>query len=165
METDRWPWSEAPSARSRTEHYGEFRGAARIRTAAACHAAARILEILGEQELAWDYWTTPLAASPNDSSAWMALGRSLRDRSRIRDADRAFSEAFVCEQTNPDILIERADMLLLDGQREAAMRLYGQISDGTWQPRFNGTKSRATAVVNGAATASDTPSGASGEDE
>jgi tetratricopeptide (TPR) repeat protein len=115
---------------------------------AACHGAARILEILGERELAWDYWTTPLAATPNDSSAWMALGRSLRDRSRIGDADRAFSEAFACEQTNPDILIERADMLLLDGQREAAMQLYGQISDGSWQPRFNGTKSRAAAALN-----------------
>jgi len=122
---------------------------------AACHAAARILEIVGEPELAWDYWTTPVAASPNDSSAWMALGRSLRDRSRIGDADRAFSEAFACEQTNPDILIERADMLLLDGQRNAAMKLYGQISVGSWQPRFNGTKSRATAVVVRTVTGSD----------
>ncbi len=94
----------------------------------------------------------------------MALGRSLRDRSRIGDADRAFSEAFACEQTNPAILIERADMLLLDGQREAAMRLYEQISDGSWQPRFNGTKSRATGVVNGTVNASDTPSEPATED-
>ncbi len=61
---------------------------------APCQAAARILAQLGDNELAWDYLTTPLADKPNESAPWLELAQELAGQKKIDLADRAFAQAF-----------------------------------------------------------------------
>ena len=110
---------------------------------AACHAAARILKHLGAKDLAWDYMTTPTALRPNESEPQLVLARTLRQDGETDLADRAFALAFDAESTNPQILLEHAQMLQQAGRTADAQRLYRQVADGAWQPRFQWIKQQA----------------------
>jgi anti-sigma factor RsiW len=103
---------------------------------AACHAAARILKYLGARDLAWDYMTTPTALKPNESEPQLVLARTLRQDGETELSDKAFALAFEAESTNPQILLEHAQMLQQAGRVADAQRLYRQIAEGKWQPRF-----------------------------
>ena len=113
----------------------------------ACQAAARVLNVLGESELAWDYLTTPLALKPNEAAPWVDLARSMREGDQIEMADRAYAAAFKAEPTNAEILWDHACMLDQNGQRSRALQLYSQIAGGDWQPRFNSIKQKAESIV------------------
>ncbi|MCK6471460.1 MAG: FecR domain-containing protein [Planctomycetes bacterium] len=110
---------------------------------AACQAAARILNSLGLRELAWDYLTTPLAARPNEAQPWLSLASVLMQQGDLALADRAYALAFEAEPTNAQILWDRAQALLQNGRREEARKLYKQLADGEWQPRFQWIKQQA----------------------
>ncbi|OAI46640.1 hypothetical protein AYO44_11025 [Planctomycetaceae bacterium SCGC AG-212-F19] len=110
---------------------------------AACHAAARILKYLGAKDLAWDYMTTPTALRPNESEPHLVLARTLRQDGEVDLSDKAFALAFEAESTNPQILLEQAQMLQQAGRVADAQRRYRQIAEGNWQPRFQWIKQQA----------------------
>src|SRR6185312_10025630 len=56
----------------------------------ACQSAARVLYRLGNQELAWDYLTTPLAEHSNEAGPWATLALALRQQGDFELADRAY---------------------------------------------------------------------------
>jgi ferric-dicitrate binding protein FerR (iron transport regulator) len=102
----------------------------------ACQSAARILKLLGQNELAWEYLTTPAALRPNEAAPFLQLAQALRYDGDGDLADRAYAMAFEREPTNAQILLERAQALQQVGKLVEARKVYRQIADGEWQPRF-----------------------------
>ncbi|HUU58034.1 MAG TPA: hypothetical protein VMZ50_00710, partial [Phycisphaerae bacterium] len=109
----------------------------------ACNAAAAALHTLGEQDLAWDYVTTPVAAKPFESGAWVAMARTLGKQDRFDLADRAYAAAFEQEGSNARILWERAELLARGGKGGEASKLYHRIAEGKWPPQFNSVQRQA----------------------
>lgn len=103
----------------------------------ACQSAARVLQQLGAQELAWDYLTSPLAKKPNEAAPWRAMAQTLRAQANYDLADRAYQKAFEAEPTNAQVLWDRAQSLLQAGRLHEAREVHRQIARGKWQPRFN----------------------------
>jgi hypothetical protein len=73
------------------------------------------------------------------------LAKSLGAAGDADMADSAFAAAFGAEPTNPQILWEQADNLRRLGRNPAADGLIRRIAEGSWQPRFQGLVSQATA--------------------
>jgi len=109
----------------------------------ACNAAAAALHALGERDLAWDYVTTPVAAKPFESGAWVAMAKTLGKQDRFDLADRAYAAAFEQEGSNARILWERAELLARSGKGGEASTLYRRIAEGKWPPQFNGVQRQA----------------------
>jgi tetratricopeptide (TPR) repeat protein len=114
-----------------------------------CQAAASILKQLGASDLAWDYLTTPTALRPNDAAAQLQLAQSLLAEGSYDLADKAFATAFEAESTNAEILMQRAQGLQAAGRGAEARKVYRQIANGTWQPRFNWIQQQARSQLNG----------------
>jgi len=112
----------------------------------ACQLAAKILQLLSERDLAWDYLTTPIALKPNEASPWLDMGHHLQAED-VELADRAFDLAYQAEPTNAQILWERAQHLQRSGRHEQARELYRRLADGDWQPRFQGLKQQARTML------------------
>ncbi len=110
---------------------------------------ARVLRILGERELAWDYLTTPVALRPGEADVWVDLAQTLAKQGERDLADRAYQSAFERESTNAQVLWDRAENLRQAGRQEQARRLYRQLADGAWQPRFAALKEQARWAVEG----------------
>jgi ferric-dicitrate binding protein FerR (iron transport regulator) len=110
---------------------------------AACQAAGHILQALGERELVWDYLTTPVGLHPNESGPWQGLAHTLSRRGELDLADRAFTAAFDSEPTNAQILWDRATNLRQAGKLTEAKKLYRQLAEGKWQPRFTWLQTQA----------------------
>ena len=113
----------------------------------ACQAAADVLQLAGATEVAWDYLTTPLADRPNESAPWLSLAQTLRDDGQVELAHRAYAQAHSMEATNADILWEHARFLESQGRLTAARKIYQQIADGDWQPRFQGIRQEAAEIL------------------
>ena len=109
----------------------------------ACAAAAELLASQGIEDLAWDYLTSPLADRPNEAKPWTDLAETLTKDGRWQLADRAFATAFEAEGSNAEILWRRAELLDRHGRHEEAQRLYRQIAETEWQPRFEYLQRRA----------------------
>ena len=114
---------------------------------AACQSAARILQRLGEGELAWDYLTTPLAEKSNEAVPWANLAAALRQQGDFTLADRAYATAFEVEPTNAQVLWDRAQLLQQSQKFEEARKLFKQLADGKWEPRFNWIQRQAQGYV------------------
>jgi tetratricopeptide (TPR) repeat protein len=109
----------------------------------ACQTAGRILRTMGERELVWDYLTTPIARRPNESGPWVALAGTLSRTGELDLADRAYAAASEAEPTDAEILWNRAQNLRQSGKRTEAQKLYRQLVEGDWQPRFNWVRTQA----------------------
>ncbi|MEK6260894.1 MAG: VIT domain-containing protein [Planctomycetota bacterium] len=116
---------------------------------AACHRTARILTKLGLATAAWNYWTTPLAEAPDRSTVWLTFAAAMNSEQQFLVADRAWSTAFACESTNPEILLQHAQFLRTAGQEHRAHELLTRITTNTWQPRFENIKSQAQTLLTG----------------
>jgi tetratricopeptide (TPR) repeat protein len=114
-----------------------------------CQLAGKILHTLGERELAWDYWTTPIDMHPAESKPWLDLAETMKSEGDLDRADRAFGLAFEAELTNPEILWRRAQNLVRMGQTDRARQLYRRIADGDWQERFSATVEQARGLAGG----------------
>ena len=112
-----------------------------------CQRAARIASQLGEPDIAWGYWTTPLAEKPGDSTAWRNLAKEMGARSSTELSARAFDQAFEIESTNPEILYEHAMMLRQAGEEDSAKKKLNEIVNGSWGRKFNGTRSKASRAL------------------
>jgi tetratricopeptide (TPR) repeat protein len=109
----------------------------------ACRQVARILQRLGERDLSWDYLTTPVALKPNEAAPWAELAQALRHKGDLELADLAYTAAFEAEPTNAQTLWDRAQNLRQIGRTVEAARLFRQIAEGQWQPRFQGLQAQA----------------------
>jgi tetratricopeptide (TPR) repeat protein len=109
----------------------------------ACQAAARVLKTLNENELAWDYLTTPIGQQPNQAAPWLTLAQTLHAEGSYGLADRAYAQAFEAEPTNAQILWDRAMNLQQTGMNVEAAKLFRQLAEGQWQPRFMWLKTQA----------------------
>jgi hypothetical protein len=116
---------------------------------AACHRTAKMLGKLGQATAAWNYWTTPLAASPDQSATWTTFAVAMDGDHRFTVADNAWSTAFECEPTNPEILLHHARFLQKSKQNDRARQLLTRVTTGQWQPRFENAKSEANALLSG----------------
>ncbi len=112
-------------------------------TSTPCDTAARILQTLGDRDLGWDYMTTPIAIRPNEAEPWVGLAQNLSRKGEVELADRAYAAAFEAEPTDAQILWDRAQNLQQSGKRVEAQKLFRQLADTDWQPRFQGLKSQA----------------------
>ncbi len=115
---------------------------------AVCQQTAKILQTVGERDLAWDYLTTPIGLKPNEAGPWVSLAGTLVVEGDFELADRAYAAGFAAEPTNAQILWDRAGNLKQLGRGEQANQLYRQIADGTWQPRFQGLQGQARSLLN-----------------
>jgi Ca-activated chloride channel family protein len=104
---------------------------------APCILAARALAAAGEEELAWDYLTTPLARRPSDSGPWLALASTLAEQGQPRLADRAYAAACAAEPANADLLGLWAEHLERAGSHAEARAIYRRLADGPWPPRYH----------------------------
>ncbi len=109
----------------------------------ACWTAGRIFQVLGDREVSWDYLTTPIGLRPNESGSWLALADRLQRQGELELADRSFAAAFAAEPTNAQILWDRAQNLRQAGHTVAAQRLFRQVAEGPWQPRFQDLQTQA----------------------
>jgi tetratricopeptide (TPR) repeat protein len=109
----------------------------------ACELAGRVLRTVGERELVWDYLTTPVGRRPNEAEPWVALADTLRRTGELDLADRAYMAAFEAEPTDAQILWDRAQNLRQAGKATEAQKLYRQLAEGDWSPRFNGVRTQA----------------------
>ncbi|MBC7821210.1 MAG: hypothetical protein IAG10_30350, partial [Planctomycetaceae bacterium] len=116
---------------------------------AACHRTATILTKLGLATAAWNYWTTPLAETPDRSTVWQTFATAMHSQQRLVVADRAWSTAFACEPTNPEILLQHAQFLRSTRQEHKSRELLTKITTSTWQPRFENTKQQAQTLLSG----------------
>ncbi|MEI8378478.1 MAG: VIT domain-containing protein [Planctomycetota bacterium] len=112
-----------------------------------CFRTARMLTKLGLPTAAWNYWTTPLAETPDQSAAWQVFASAMVGEERFLAADRAWSTAFECEPTNPELLIQHAQFLQTIKQESRARELLNRIVSESWQPRFDATKQRAQELL------------------
>ncbi|NQV27755.1 MAG: FecR domain-containing protein [Rhodopirellula sp.] len=114
---------------------------------AACQRAARLLQLVGLYDQAWEYWTTPLVNTASNAAAWKSLALALAETDQVHRASQAWSEAFAAEPTDPEILWNHATLLRDHNQPERAKRLLTQIMNGNWQPRFEHFKLKAKSLL------------------
>jgi tetratricopeptide (TPR) repeat protein len=113
----------------------------------ACQRAARLLQLVGLYDNAWEYWTTPLVNTANSSDAWKSLALALAATNQVHRASQAWDEAFAAEPTDPELLWNHATLLRDHNQPEHAKKLLTQIMNGKWQPSFNHFKSKAKTLM------------------
>jgi Flp pilus assembly protein TadD len=80
---------------------------------------------------------------PNEAAPWHNLAHSLSQRGDLELADLAYTAAFEAEPTNAQLLWDRAQNLRQAGKSVAAQKLFRQLADGKWQPRFRWLQSQA----------------------
>ena len=115
----------------------------------ACHRTAFILAKLGLSKAAWNYWTTPLAETPDLSAVWQSFAIAMHAQQRIAVADQAWTTAFACEPTNPELLLQHAQFFRSTRQEHKARELLTKIVTSNWQPRFESTKQQAQQLLTG----------------
>jgi tetratricopeptide (TPR) repeat protein len=113
----------------------------------ACQSAARVFLALNVRELAWDYMTTPLAEKSNEGQPWVNLAQLLRQEGDFPLADRAYATAFDVEPTNAQNLWDRAMLLQQMEHLTEARKLFQQLADGKWEPRFSWIQTQARNYV------------------
>lgn len=113
----------------------------------ACQRTAKLLQLIGLYDVAWEYWTTPLVNTADSSDAWGNLATALTESKQVHRASQAWGEAFAAEPTDPEILWKHATLLRNNSKPDQAKKLLTQIVNGKWQPRFAHFKSKAKTLL------------------
>jgi hypothetical protein len=98
----------------------------------ACLAAATVLSALGEQELAWQYATTPLAQQDATAAPYETIAEQLAARGVVDLALRAYDAAEAADRDNAKLLWDRAKLLEAHGRFAAARATYRRLAEGQW---------------------------------
>ncbi|MEX2185366.1 MAG: VIT domain-containing protein [Pirellulales bacterium] len=98
----------------------------------ACLAAAKVLSTLGEQELAWQYATTPLAQQNAVAAPYETIAQQLAARGVVDLALRAYDAAEAADRDNAKLLWDRAKLLETHGRFAEARATYRRLADGQW---------------------------------
>ncbi len=112
-----------------------------------CRAATSVLGDLGAADLAWDYATTPMAGKPDEPPGFSALAPWLRAEGLFELADRAYALAIAAEPANAQLVWDRAQVLLEQGRRGEAEKLFRRVAEGDWPPQYEPLKRQAITVV------------------
>ena len=88
----------------------------------ACQTASEILRLLGEDELAWEYLTTPNAMQPERAASVRSVAASLSREGQHTLAEFAYEVAHDAEPSDPNIVWERAQNLRRAGRNDEAQR-------------------------------------------
>ena len=75
-----------------------------------------------------------------------AILKHIKEHNGDRE-DRAYAAAFEAEPTNAQILWDRAENLRRASRATEAKKLYRQLAESKWQPRFSWLKSQAQAKL------------------
>ena len=89
----------------------------------ACQTASEILSLLGENELAWEYLTTPSAMQQERAASTFGVASSLRSEGNLRLAEYAYEVATQAQPNDPQIVWEQALNLRRAGKRDEGDRL------------------------------------------
>jgi hypothetical protein len=95
----------------------------------ACRMAARVLDLLGETDLAWDYLTTPLQTWTPERADTLELARHLAGENDRLKADRAYRLAVEAEPENFTVFWERIDNLRQMGERTVVRKLLQDLAE------------------------------------
>src|SRR5260370_19629312 len=94
----------------------------------ACQTAAAILRRFHERDLAWDYLTTPIGLSPNESGPWLELPGTMNHTGELNLADRAYLSAYQPQPTHAQLLWDSAHNLRHAGKTLAARTVLPQTA-------------------------------------
>jgi hypothetical protein len=103
---------------------------------AACQSTARIFKALGQDDLAWDYLTTPLGGRPGDPQAALQLARALAGEGQRELAERAYRVAGAADPSNAQVVWERAANLEELGRAGEGRQVLRELADGTWPEQY-----------------------------
>jgi ferric-dicitrate binding protein FerR (iron transport regulator)/tetratricopeptide (TPR) repeat protein len=118
-------------------------------TGSACEAAAAVAAASGEEDVAWDYLTTPYATAAHGGNVWRDLGERLSREGKPHLADRAFRAACRQEPENAQLLWERIQNLRHAGLAVQAEPLLRRLAEGEWPPQYRGMRSQARRLLEG----------------
>jgi Tfp pilus assembly protein PilF len=115
----------------------------------ACLTAAWIFQSLGANDLAWEYFTTPLSLQFTESKSWWDLANVLKEVGARELAEWAFQAVAEQEPTDALTLWLRAENLQEMGQTEAARHLFRRIADGPWPRGWESLQAQAREKLEG----------------
>jgi hypothetical protein len=116
----------------------------------ACLAAARIFKVVGKDEAAWDYLTTPLAARAGETTSALNLARGLSREGTTGLADRAYRLAAEADPMNAQVLWEQVQNLEQAGKRAEARQVLRRLAEGTWPEQYQELQRQARTQLDGA---------------
>jgi hypothetical protein len=105
-------------------------------TGRACQTAANILKTLGRREDAWEYLTTPSAASAGTAA-------SLSREGDLDLAERAFAVACERDPADASLVWRRAQNLRQAGRAGESDRLLLRLAEEKWPPQYISVQARA----------------------
>ncbi len=94
----------------------------------ACELAGQILKRLGQEELAWEYLTAPLALQPEQATSPDNLARELNRTGDYTLAERAYAAAFRQQPGRGQLLWDRAMNLLQAGKKEQGRQVLRELA-------------------------------------
>jgi tetratricopeptide (TPR) repeat protein len=109
----------------------------------ACRKAARILADLGENDLAWGYFTTSLPSNAEKPIPWAESADTFRREGHYMLADRAYAWASRTDPANAEVVWDRARTLAEAGRADDAERLFRRLAEGEWDAAYESIQSRA----------------------
>lgn len=95
----------------------------------ACELAGQVLKRLGQEELAWEYLTSPIALHPENATRPADLAVQLNRTGDYALADRAYTTAFLQRPHDGQLLWDRSRNLIQAGQLEQGRQLLRQLVD------------------------------------
>jgi len=93
----------------------------------ACDLAGQILKRLGQEELAWEYLTAPLALRPEQATSPADLAAQLNRTGDYTLADRAYATAFRQQPNKGQLLWDRAMNLIQAGKKEQGLHVLREL--------------------------------------
>jgi hypothetical protein len=109
----------------------------------ACRKAAETFALLGEADLAWDYYTTTMIGRGTEASPWQGIAAELNQQGAYELADQALAVAAEADPTNAEVLWQKAKNLRQAGRGAEADRLMRRLADEKWPARYQDIRAHA----------------------
>ncbi len=107
------------------------------------NAAGEALRRLGDADLAWSYFTTPLSQEAAEARPWEDLAKTLQSEGDVELASRAFAAACDADPADAQALFGRAAFLEMSGHPAEARAIFGRIAHGSWDEKYSSLKTSA----------------------
>jgi len=90
----------------------------------------------GDTEEAWRVISTVIDQKPKDGASYSHVGGWYQGAGDNVQAQQWYAKAYAVEPTNGDWIWKRAELLRSMGRKDEAQKLYKEIANKKWQPRF-----------------------------
>jgi len=97
---------------------------------------ATLYRTAGDTDEAWRVISTVIDQKPKDGSSYYTVGSYYRQSGSNDRAQQWYAKAYDVEPTNGDWIWHRAELLRSMGRKDDAKKLYQEIANKKWQPRF-----------------------------